>query len=71
MLSPPNPTLSSKSVKIEVVSSTQSLCYPSLLVESELKPAEVFVVSFDCSTQEEVLFLLTEPSPSSEVISFD
>ena len=52
MSSPPDPTLSLESVNIEVVPLTQSPSCPSLLVESELKPAEVFVVNLDCSTQE-------------------
>ena len=68
---PPDPTLSSKSVKTEVVSLTKSLSCSSLLVENELKPAEVFMLHSDCSRQEEILSVLTEPSPSSEVISFD
>ena len=44
---------------------------PSLPVESELKPADVFVVSTNCSMQEEILSLSTEPSPINEVSSFD
>ena len=39
--------------------------------QSELKPTEVFVVSSDFSMQEEMLYLSTEPSPSSEFISFN
>ena len=46
---PPNPTLSSKSVKTEVVTLTQYSSH--ILVESELKPAEFFVFSSDCSKQ--------------------
>ena len=37
---PPDPTLSSESVNIEVVSLTKSLSCSSLLVENELKPIE-------------------------------
>jgi len=71
MSSPPDPTLSSKSVKTEVVSLTKySSCY-SLPVENELKPADVFMLRSDCFRQEEILFVSTKPSPSSEVISFD
>ena len=66
---PPNPALSSKSVKTEVVSLTKySSCY-SLPIENELNPAEVFMLH--CSQQEEILYVSTESSPSSEVISFD
>ena len=61
MSSPPDPTLSLESVKAEVVPLTQSSSCPSLLIESENHPAEVFVVSPDCSTQEEVLSLSIEP----------
>ena len=43
----------------------------SLPIENELKPAEGFMLHSDCSRQDEILFLLTKPSPSSEVISFD
>ena len=68
---PIDPTLLSKSVKIEVVAPTQSLSCPYLPVESGLKFAEVFIVSSDCSMQEEFFSLSTEPSLSSEVISFD
>ena len=71
MSSPPDPTPSSESVKIELIYLIQSLSSPSLLVESELKPLEFFTISFDCSVQVEVFYLSTEPSPSSEVISFD
>ena len=71
MSSPPNPTLSSKSVKIEVVSLTKSPSFSSLPVENELKHAEVFMLRSDCSRQEEIFSISTEPSPSSEVISFD
>ena len=39
--SPPDPTLSSNSVKTEVVSLTKSLSCSSLPVENEFKPAEV------------------------------
>ena len=55
---PSDPTLLSKSVDTEVVPSTQSSSCPSLLIKSENHPAEV-------------LSLLTEPFPSSEVINFD
>ena len=71
MSSPPNPTLSLETVETEVVPSTESSYSRSLLIKSENHPAEVFVVSSDCSMQEEVLSLSIEPSPSSEVISFD
>ena len=71
MSSPPDPTLSSKSVKTEVVSLTKSSSCSSLPVENELKPAEVFMLHYDCSRQEEILSILTEPSLSNEVISFD
>ena len=70
MSSPPDPALSSKSVETEVVPLTHFLSCPSLLIKSENHPAEVFVVSYDCSMQEEILPLSTEPSPSSEIISF-
>ena len=69
--SPPDPTLSSESVNTEVVSLNKFLSCSSLLVENELKPAEVFTLRSDCSRQEEILSVSTEPSPSSEVISFD
>ena len=69
--SPPNPTLSLESVKTEVVSLTKSLSCSSLPVENELKPAKVFMLRSDCSQQEEVLSLSTEPYPSTKVISFD
>ena len=39
--------------------------------ENELNPAEVFVLRLDCSRQEEIFSISTEPSQSSEVISFD
>ena len=71
MLPPPDPTLSLESVDTEVVPLTQSSCCASLLIESENHLAEVFVVSSDCSTHKEILSLSIEPSPSSEVISFD
>ena len=71
MSSPPDPTPTLESVETEVVPSTQSSSCPSLLIESENHLAEFFVVSSDCSIQEEVLCLSTEPSPSSELISFD
>ena len=61
---PPDPALSSKSV-------TKSSSCSSLPVENELNPAEVFMLRSDYSRQEEILSILTEPSPSSEVISFD
>ena len=53
---PLDPTLSSKSVNIEVVSLTESSSCSSLLVENELKPAEVFTLRSDCSRQEEIFF---------------
>ena len=68
---PPYPSLSSESVKIEVVSLTKYLSCSSLPVENELKLAKVFMLHSDCSRQEKILFVSTEPSPSSEVISFD
>ena len=71
MSSPPDPTLSSETVKTEVVSLTKSSSHSSLLVENEPKPVEVFMLCFDCSRQEEILSVSIEPSPSSEVISFD
>ena len=71
MSCPPDPTLSSKSVKTEVVALTKSSSCSSLLVENELNPAEVLILCSDCSRQEEILSVLTEPSPSNEVISFD
>ena len=69
--SPPDPTLSSESVKTGVVSLTKSSSCSSLPIENEPNPAKVFMLHFDCSRQEEILSLLTKPSPSSEVISFD
>ena len=71
MYSPPDPTLSPESVKTEVFPLTQYSSCPSLLIESEMKTFEVFIVNSDCSTQEEILSISTEPSPSTEVISFD
>ena len=71
MSSPPNPTLSSESIKTEVVALTKYSSCSSLSVESELKPAEVYMLCSDCYRQEKILSLLTEPSPSTEVISFD
>ena len=68
---PPDPTLSSESFKTEVVSLTKSLSCSSLLVENELNPAEFFMLCSDCSRQEEILSVSTEPSQISEVISFD
>ena len=49
---PPDPTLFLESVEIEVVALTQYLSRPSLPIESELKPIEVFIVSSNCSMQE-------------------
>ena len=71
MSSPPDPTLSSESVNTEVVSLTQSSSCPSLPVESDLKPTDVFVAIYDCSTQEKILSLSIESYPSNESISFD
>ena len=68
---PPDPTLSSESVKTKVVSLTKSSSCSSLLVENELNPAEFFMLHSDCSRQEEILFVSTEPFPRSEVIYFD
>ena len=56
---------------IEVVSLTKSSSCSSLPVENEPKPAEFFMLRSDCSQQEEILSVSTEPSPSIEVISFD
>ena len=67
---PPDPTLSSKSVKTEVVTLTKYLSCSSLPIENEPKLAEVVMLRSDCSRQEEILSILTKPSPSSEVISF-
>ena len=69
--SPLDPTLSSESVNIEVVALTKSSPCSSLTVENEPKPAEVFMLRSDCSRQEEIFSVSTEPSPSSEVISFE
>ena len=71
MPSPPDPTLSSESVNTEVVALTKSSSCSSLPIESEIKPVEVFMLHSDCSRQEEILSVLKEPSPSSEVISFE
>ena len=71
MSTPPNPTLLLESVETAVVLLTQSSSCPSYPINSENHSVEVFVVSSDCSMQEEILSLLTEPSLSSEVISFD
>ena len=68
---PPDPTLSSESVKTEVVSLTKSSYFSSLPVENELNPAEVFMLRSNCSRQEEISSVSTKPSLSSEVISFD
>ena len=68
---PPNLALSSESVNTEVVSLTKYSSFSSLPVENELKPVEVFMLRSDCSRQEEILSVSTEPSSSSEVISFD
>ena len=57
--------------EVKVVKSTSSPPDPSLPIESENHLAEVFIVSYDCSMQEEFLSLSIEPSLSSEVISFD
>ena len=68
---PPDPALSSESVKTKVVSLTKYLSCSSLLVENELNPTEVFMLHSDCSRQGEILSILTQPSASTEVISFD
>ena len=68
---PPDPTLSSESVKTEVVTLTKSSSCSSLPIENEPKPVEVFMLCSDCSRQEEIFSFSTEPSPSTEVISFD
>ena len=54
MSSPPDPTLSSESVNIEVVTLTKYSSCSSLTVENELKPAEVFMLRSDCYRQEEI-----------------
>ena len=69
--SPPDPNISSKSVKTEVVTLTKSSSCSYVTVEKELKPAEVFMLRSDCSRQEEILSVSIEPSPISEVISFE
>ena len=46
---PPDPALSSESVKTKVVSLTKSSSCSSLPVENELKPVEVFMLHTDCS----------------------
>ena len=71
MSSPPDPTPSSESVKIEVVSSKQSLFYPYLSVESEMKTFEVFVLVRIVLLKGKLCMFSTKPSPSIEVISFD
>ena len=68
---PPDLTLSSKSVKTEVVSLTKYSSCSSLPVENEPKPVDVFMLCYDYSRQEEILSVSKEPSLSSEVISFD
>ena len=68
---PPDPTLSSESVKTKVVSLTKSSSCSSLPIKNEPKPAELFILRSDCSRQEEFFSVSTEASPSSEVISFD
>ena len=68
---PPDPTLSSESVKTKVVTLTKSSSCSFLTVENEPKPAKVFMLHSDCSRQEEILSVSIEPSPSNEVISFD
>ena len=70
MSSPPDPTRSSEIVKTEVAALTKSSSCSSLPVESELNPAEVFMLRSDCYRQEEILSVSTEPSLSSEVIFF-
>ena len=65
-----DPTLPLKG-EVKVVESMSSPPDTSLPIESENHSAKVFVVSSDCSMQEEVLSLSTKPSLSSEVISFD
>ena len=69
--SPPDPTLSSKSDKTEVVSLTKSSSFSSLIIENEPKPIEVFMLHSDCFRQGEIFSISTEPSPSNEIISFD
>ena len=68
MSSPPDPTLSPKSVKTEVVTLTQSLSCPSLPVESEMKTYEFSIVSLDCSMQGE--FFLFQQNPLQVLRSF-
>ena len=67
---PPDPTLSSESVNTEVVTLTKSSSCSSLPVENELKPAEFFMLRFDCSQKEEILSISIEPSSCTEVVSF-
>ena len=71
MSSPPDPTSPPKSFKTKLVTLTQYPSFPSIQVESEMKTSEVFMVSFDCSTQGEIMSISTKSSPSTEVISFD
>ena len=71
MTPPLDPTLSLESAKNEVVTLTNYSSCSSLPIENEPKPAEVLMLHSDCSRQEEILFVSTERSPSSEVISFD
>ena len=47
--SPPDPSLPLESVNTEEVSLTKSSSCFSLLIENELKPAEVFMIHSDCS----------------------
>ena len=57
----PYPTLSLGSVKTEAVALTKYSSCSSLPVENEPKPAEVFILRSNCSRQEEILSLLTDP----------
>ena len=67
----PDPIILSKNVLTKAISVIQSLPLPTLPDESGAQTADVFMLCSYCSRQEEILSLLTEPSPSTEVISFD
>ena len=56
---PPDPTLSSESVKTEVVALTKSSSCSSLIVENQLNPAEFFMLHSDCSLEEGILYVST------------
>ena len=67
----PNPILLSKNVPTKVVTVIQSLPPRTLPNESGGQTAEVFMLRSDCSRLEEILSVSIEPSPISEIISFD